>query len=95
MDNKCLRFVHVNARSLTTVSDIGARIDHIKQFFVTEKDCDIIACTETHLDDSVDENLIYLNGYSFFRRDRNRAGRWSGGVCKESNSCYKTDGIGK
>ena len=58
MYDNFVRFVHVNTRSLTTVNGIGARIDHINQFLAIEKKCDIIACTETNLDDTVDEHLI-------------------------------------
>lgn len=39
---------------------------------------DLLALNETRLDDSVDDNLIAINGYTIIRKDRNRSG---GGVC--------------
>ena len=70
MDDNFFRFVNVNTRRLTTVNDIGSRIDHINQFLAIEKKCDIIACTETHLDDTVDEHSISIDGFSLIRKDR-------------------------
>ena len=64
------KFVHLNVRSL---------IPNIDQISLEFNDYDIIALTETFLDDSIDDNDTYMPGFCLpFRRDRNRHG---GGVC--------------
>ena len=71
-----LNFCHVNIRSLLKISDVGARIDQLKQFLI-ENDVDVCALSETHLDSNVNEDLINIEGFSVFRKDRNKFG---GGV---------------
>ena len=44
---------------------------------MVSKDVDIVAITETHLDDSIDSLELFPNTYTIFRKDRNRRG---GGV---------------
>ena len=68
-----LKLCHVNARSLTTLH----RLELIEHFLVLSDKYDIIAISETHIDDTVSSYNLELPGYSLFRRDRNRDG---GGV---------------
>ena len=72
-----LNFGHVNARSLTAISETGSRIDEVKMF-VRQYKIDILAVTETHLDDSIDDASIYIEDFIVYRNDRNS--RHGGGV---------------
>ena len=68
--NKFLKFINLNVRSL---------IHNIDQIALEMKDYDIIALTETFLDETIPDDDIYVHGYSKpYRNDRNRHG---GGVC--------------
>ena len=69
---------HLNIRSILSTSDGGpSRFDLLCDFVTKQNDFEVIALTETHIDNSVDSSLIEIEGYHLFRKDRNRAG---GGV---------------
>ena len=73
-----LSFCHINARSiLTNTGNDLPRLDLLYEFCCKANDFDIITVSETHLDQSIDNNEINLPGYAVFRRDRCRSG---GGV---------------
>ena len=61
---------YLNVRSMLFVGD------EVKNLFITEN-INILAMTETWLDDSIGDSEICPSGYDIFRRDRNRKG---GGV---------------
>ena len=72
-NNKSLSFMHVNVNSIVA----GSKLDEISAL-VSEFRLDIIAVTESWLDDSIESHEISLAGFQLpFRRDRNRHG---GGV---------------
>jgi hypothetical protein len=90
---KLLTIFHVNAQSLRYKVDFIHAETHLKQY-------DIIAISETWLNDNVDTNDILLEGYNEpIRRDR--IGRMGGGVCtyvREGVPCQhrvdlETDGV--
>ena len=65
-----IRVAHLNCRSLLSA------IDDVRRLIVIEG-IDILALTETWLDESIDDSEVSLAGYSILRKDRNRRG---GGV---------------
>ena len=67
-------FIHMNVRSLTHHSDLGSRIDHIRELLIGPHSCNVFACSETHLDDSVDDSLVSIPAFNQVRKDRNRKG---------------------
>ncbi|MFZ2539900.1 MAG: reverse transcriptase domain-containing protein [Oscillospiraceae bacterium] len=77
-NNKHLKFAHVNVRSLLVNNDLGSRLEHLEEFIINELNCDILACTETHLDNDISENEISIDNYNVILKNRNRFG---GGVC--------------
>ena len=77
MESNHINIAHINARSITVVNESGARLDHINEFLIKDLNCDIIACTETHLSCAIDDHEVDLDNFSIVRRDRNRHG---GGV---------------
>ena len=74
---KHISFVHVNVRSILTVNLDGPRLDHLSNYCCIDNSYDIISLSETHLSPDVSDNEVKLDGYQFFRKDRNRHG---GGV---------------
>ena len=62
---------HINSRSL--VHNFEA-LRHV----VDSMNCDVMAITETWLRDTISENQVYIEGYTFLRHDR--AGDRGGGV---------------
>ena len=82
-----LSFGHINLRGLPN------KIDYIR---ILLRNCafDVFAITESHLDDSIDDTEIAVQGYRLFRKDRNRHG---GGVATyvrdsiESTNCTSPD----
>ena len=58
------------------VQSIVNKVNQLEAKLVS-KDVDIVAITETHLDDSVDSLELFSNTYTIFRKYRNRRG---GGV---------------
>ena len=71
--NKNFSICHLNAMSLTAAH----RVNDIHYSLVDYHGFDIIAVTETHLDNSVQSHEVELQSYTLHRRDRNRSG---GGV---------------
>ena len=76
LQNICLS--HLNVRSITVCNDLGRRTDHINEFICKALECHLVACTETHLDNSVGDDEIRIDGYYFLRKDPTRHG---GGIC--------------
>ena len=76
MSNK-FTFSYANVNSITTSSDLGSRLDHIRDLLVVPNKCDMFACTETKLDPSIESSNISIPSYILTRKDRNRHG---GGV---------------
>ena len=74
---KHLSFCHLNIRSVLKKSDCGPRLHHLYNFACKENNYDIIALTETHLSNDIDDDELNLEGFNLFRFDRNRHG---GGV---------------
>lgn len=73
---------HINVRSLT------AHFLNFVDYFST-KDYDVIAVSETWLTPNILTDDISLDGYTFLRRDRNRAGRGGGvGIYIKNNYQY-------
>lgn len=68
--NKGLIFAHLNICSLRN------KVDEINQICLTNG-VHILALSETHLDESVDDSSLTIGGYNLHRRDRNKYG---GGV---------------
>ena len=66
---------------LTNVNHLLNKLDelHIK-ISITQPSIDILAITESWLDDAVSDNVCLLSNYSFFRRDR-KEGAGGGVVC--------------
>ena len=71
-----INFCHINIRSLLKLSSVGSRIDHLK-ICLNDNDVDVCALSETHLDSNVEDDLLNIEGYMVFRKDRSRSG---GGV---------------
>ena len=68
---KDLKIAHLN------ICSIRNKIDELK---VLQSICgfDIIAITETHLDNSISDNFLHIDGMKLFRRDRKKC---KGGGC--------------
>lgn len=66
-----LKICHLNVRSLT------AHFQEVKSFV---ENYDIMAVSETWLNDGVDENSIRIPGFKFFRVDRPRCDGRGGGI---------------
>ena len=60
-----VKFGHVNIRSLLKVSSTGSRIDKMLDF-VAYNNIKVLALTETHLSDNVDDSEVYMNDFQFF-----------------------------
>ena len=71
---KQLSFCHLNVRSLLQQSDIGKRFDHLYNYVCRDNCYDVVALTETHLSQDIDDNEINIENYTLFRIDRNRHG---------------------
>ena len=70
--------VHLNVRSLLATSCDGpSRMDILLSTIVEHYDVDIFGLCETHLDSTINSNTIAFDGFTLFRKDRNRRG---GGV---------------
>lgn len=56
---------------------------HIDELRVLLVNCpvDVLSINETRLDSSVNDNEVYIPGYTIVRRDRAMSGRFGGGVC--------------
>ena len=81
MQNICLS--HLNVTSITVCNDLGKRTDHINEFICKTLECHLVACTETHLDNSVGDDEIRIDGYYFLRKDPTRHGGGIGIYLKE------------
>jgi len=70
-----LKFCYINISSLLANSNIGLpRIDILRDFCCREHSHDVILLTETHLDNTIEDSEISIEGYQLFRKDRNRHG---------------------
>ena len=69
---KGLHFVHLNIRSILYKI-------HELRVLLSENRISVIAITETWLNSSINDEEVYIDGYSILRRDR--AGDHGGGVC--------------
>ena len=68
---KGMSFIHLNVRSLLPkISELSVILHRTK--------ASVMAVSETHLDSSISNNEVNIQGYTMIRRDRNRSG---GGVC--------------
>lgn len=70
LPNKGLKIAHLN------ISSLMHKVQDLSLLMHNEK-VHILALTETHLDNSVEDEVINIPGYSIFRHDRNKNG---GGV---------------
>ena len=64
-------------RSILKKSDSEPRLHHLYNFVCKDNKYDIIALTETHLSNDIDDDELGFEGFTLFRLDRNRHG---GGV---------------
>jgi hypothetical protein len=98
-EHQNFKICHLNVNSLLAGVNISRHIDSQQSKFdeihttlITEYQFDIIALSETWLDNSISDALIQLNDYVLYRRDRNRHG---GGVLLYVNrslpSCRRLD----
>lgn len=74
-----LRVGHLNARSLF------AHLNEVRHV-ISSHNFDIFAVSETHLDNTIPDDYMMIDGYDFIRYDRNRDG---GGVGIYLRSCFK------
>ena len=65
-----LRMAHLNICSLAN------KTDQLMDIIAKDK-CDVVAITETHLSHEIGDSLVEIEGFTMFRKDRNRKG---GGV---------------
>lgn len=75
LDNVNLNVCHTNVQSLTARR--FTKFNELKMNFCNSK-MDIICMSETWLDESINDQMIAIDGYKLFRNDRNRHG---GGIC--------------
>lgn len=73
LPRKGLRIAHIN------INSIRNKIDEIAEILFSDN-LHILAVSETHLDSTFEDAELSIQGYNFFRRDRNKFG---GGV-----ACY-------
>ena len=66
---KQLSFCHLNIRSLLQQSDIGKRFDHLYNYVCRDNCYDVVALTETHLSQDIDDNEINIENCTLFRMD--------------------------
>ena len=66
LPNKGLKIIQLNTRSITN------KLDQIR-LMLPKKSIDILAITETWLDNSWTDNELVVSGYNLFRRDRETA----------------------
>jgi exonuclease III len=82
--NTLFKLCHLNVNSLTADLNLNrhieaqySKMDEIHSYLVVENSFDVITLSETWLDDTIPDDMIALDDYTIFRRDRNRHG---GGV---------------
>ena len=87
----CVTDLHYNLSEQRNLKFNGLSTFYVKARIIVNKRCkleldiaasryDIIALTETHLDNSISDSEILPNNYLVFRRDRRSNGRRGGGV---------------
>jgi hypothetical protein len=83
-DNTHLKICHLNVNSLLAgvrtdrhVPSQCSKLDEIYDSFVIQHEYDVLALTETWLDGSIQDDMIELENYTLYRKDRHRHG---GGV---------------
>lgn len=70
LPHKGLKLAHLNINSLRNkIHDLSS--------LLLNNDIHVIAITETHLDELIEDSVIYIQGYNVYRMDRDR---YSGGV---------------
>ena len=79
-----INIAYANVRSITAITELGSRVDHIQHLLLEPNNCSIFCCTETHLNDSVDDDVIMIPSYSILRNDRNRHGGGTAIYIRES-----------
>lgn len=67
LPKKGLRFAHLNICSLKNKI-------HELSSILQENNIHIMAISETHLDDTIEDTVVSIQGYNIFRLDRNRHG---------------------
>ena len=65
--------MYQNARSLKSITRDNNELANLKNLLLTEKP-DILTIVETWLDTKVSDSELNIEGYDFFRRDRNSKG---------------------
>ena len=79
---------HINARSILS----NNKLEEVEDLLINYHNIDILAVTETHLDHTKKDDSIFINGYSVYRRDRNKNGGGVAIYCKNSiRSIRRTD----
>ena len=76
---------HTNIRSLTT----SERLSDVEDILINYYQHDIIALSETHLSPSVNNDILNLDNYTLFRKDRNRHGGGVAFYCKSTILCKR------
>jgi hypothetical protein len=71
--SKSLSVCHMNIRSILAQS----RLDELEDYIKTLHHFDVVALTETHLDANIQDSQLFIQGYTIYRKDRDRQG---GGV---------------
>jgi len=73
------------------INSLTAHIDELRVFMEDSK-IDILAINESKLDDTINDDELYLPGFEIVRKDRMLNGRNGGGVCLylRSNTLFMT-----
>ena len=74
--SKNIAMCHVNIRSLLCQNGVIPRLTLLHNFVTKEIQFDIVALSETHLDNIINSNELDMEGYTLFHKDRNRF--WGG-----------------
>ena len=80
LKQKGLKLCHQNMRSLLP------KIDELRIIFNTNKGMNVIGLSETHLDATISDSEIMIDGYKLYRRDRGNNSRAGGVVVYISES---------
>ena len=59
------------------ITSLPKHIDELR-ILLADKSIDVLSINETRLDETINDQDVYISGYDIIRRDRNRNG---GGVC--------------
>ncbi|KAI4466722.1 reverse transcriptase (rna-dependent dna polymerase) [Holotrichia oblita] len=90
--NDCIKIAHINIRSLLP------KFDDLK-YLLYANEFDILIVTESWLSGSYTDELIVMDGYSAYRRDRYGRGGWNahgeGGITNEAIKCLPKSPIAR